>query len=202
MIELHHLNMSRSQRIVWLLEELQVPYKLVMHTRDANMRGPERLKQLHPLGKSPTIVDGDLMLPESGAIVEYLVEKYGADKLAPKRGTKEYARYLFWLHFAEGSMMLPIMTNYYGGMVGEKGQQLTDIGNANHEKHLDYIDKELGNGTYLLGRQFTGADVLISYPLKMSERRGLIAAHPKIVDYLKRLRERPAYESALAKGGA
>jgi glutathione S-transferase len=200
MITNHHLNNSRSHRILWLLEELQVPYNLVMHARDG-MRAPESLKQIHPIGKAPIITDGDLVLAESGAIVAYLIGNYGAGKLAPKRGTNEYARYLFWLHFAEGSMMQPGMTSFYASMIGEAGAPIREMGERQSAVHLDFMEKDLGENPFVLGQQFTGADIMVSYGLEVSDRLGRLGAYPRLAAYLHRLHDRPAYKVAVAKGG-
>jgi glutathione S-transferase len=203
MIEVHHLNNSRSQRIVWLLEELQTPYKVVVHWRDKQtMLAPPSLTDIHPLGKSPVITDGEIVLPESGAIVEYLVETYGADKLAPKRGTKDYVRYLYWLHYAEGSLMAPVLFGMYAKRMGDAGGLLSGRAASQSKLHLDFIEGELTKAPHFVGAQFTGADVLMSFPLEMFQVSGALDAFPKTKEYLARMQARPAYKKALATGEA
>lgn len=203
MIEVHHLNNSRSQRIVWLLEELAVPYKVVLHLRDTKTNlAPPSLLKIHPLGKSPVITDGAIVLPESGAIVEYLVETYGASKFAPKRGTPEYVRYLYWLHYAEGSLMAPALFGLYAKRMGDAGGMLRDRAASQGKLHLDYIESELAKAPYFVGNQFTGADALMTFPLEMLDALGAIGDHPKVIDYLKRMQDRPAYKKSIKTGGA
>ncbi len=193
MIKLHHLNKSRSKRIIWLLEELGVEYQLVTYQRDSTTRrAPASLKAIHPLGKSPVIEDGDLMLSESGAIVDYLVSRYGAEKLAPAADTPEHALYIQWLHFAEGSAAFPLIALYLLGaddnqdcfLGGFASQQLAEI--------LTHVNDELANKDYLVGEQFTGADVLNSFVFEqISKTRGL-SHFPNIESYLQRILARPA----------
>lgn len=205
MIEVHHLNNSRSQRVLWMLEELQVPYKIVHHLRDtATMLAPEALKAVHPLGKSPVIRDGDLLLPESGAIIEYLTERYGKGRFSPKRETDAFARYLYWLHYAEGSVMFPILLMFYVNRFGaETMAPVRDRAFEQLTLHFEYVEEELGKAPYFLGNEFTAADVQMSFPLEMSASLGLTETHyPNVAKYLARIHGRPAYKTALEKGGA
>jgi glutathione S-transferase len=203
MIEVHHLNNSRSQRIVWLLEELGTPYKVVLHWRDAKtMLAPPSLLEIHPLGKSPVITDGDIVLPESGAITEYLVETYGAGTLAPKRGTKDYVRYLYWLHYAEGSLMTPALFSMYARRMGEAGGMLAQRAASQSKLHLDFLESEIAKAPYFVGAEFTGADTLMSFPLEMLIPLGAMENYPKLLDYVRRMQARPAYQRALKSGGA
>jgi len=199
MITLHHLNQSRSKRIIWLLEELGVEYQLVAYQRDSvTRRAPAALKAVHPLAKSPVIEDGDLMLSESGAIVDYLVSRYGADTLAPAVHTPEHARYVQWLHFAEGTAAYPLITLY---LLSADNSQKCFLGDFAREQMLDvltYVNDELANKEYLTGAQFTGADILNSFVFeKISESRGL-KQFPHIESYLQRILARPAAHKAEA----
>ena len=204
MIEVHHLNNSRSQRVLWLMEELQVPYKIVHHQRDAKtMLAPPELMAVHPLGKSPVIRDGDLVLPESGAIIEYVTERYGKGRLAPARDTPAYARYLYWLHYAEGSIMFPILLMLYTGRFGEAMAPVRERAQGQLALHFDYVEAELAKADYLVGDQLTAADVQMSFPLEMTASLGVTGAkYPKIAGFLARIQARPAYRAALEKGGA
>jgi glutathione S-transferase len=197
MIKLHHLNKSRSKRIIWLLEELGIEYQLIPYQRDSiTRRAPAALKAINPLAKSPVIQDGELVLSESGAIVDYLVSRYGAETLAPALQTPEHARYIQWLHFAEGSAAYPLITRYLLSVddnldcfLGEFArQQMTEI--------LTFVNNELANKDYLTGEQFSGADVLNSFVFeKISESRGL-SDFPHIESYLQRILGRPAAQKA------
>jgi glutathione S-transferase len=203
MIEVHHLNNSRSQRVLWLMEELQLPYKIVQHMRDpVTMLGPASLKDIHPLGKSPVIVDGDLVLPESGAIIEFVTERYGKGKLAPAHSSTDYARYLYWLHYSEGSIMFPVLLNFYANRFGgEAMAPVKDRAVDQLKLHYSFIEGELTKSPYFVGNDLTAADVAMSFPLEMAASLG-VNAYPKIADFLKRIQARPAYKAALEKGGA
>jgi glutathione S-transferase len=196
MIKLHHLNKSRSKRIIWLLEELGIEYQLIPYQRDSiTRRAPAALKAINPLAKSPVIQDGELVLSESGAIVDYLVSRYGAETLAPALQTPEHARYIQWLHFAEGSAAYPLITRYLLGVDDNLDcflefarQQMTEI--------LTFVNNELAYKDYLTGEQFSGADVLNSFVFeKISESRGL-SDFPHIESYLQRILGRPAAQKA------
>src|SRR4029434_6813086 len=166
MLTVYHLNESRSVRVLWLLEELDVPYEIVRFERDVTRRAPPALAQVHPLGKSPVIRDGELVLAESGAIVEYLVERHGGGRLAPRPDTAAWGLYLQWLHFAEGSAMLPLLVELFTTMrliPGAMWCMLGGLVKPELAKHLDYPDRELGDKDYLLGA-FTAADVMMGFP--------------------------------------
>jgi glutathione S-transferase len=199
-LTVYHLNESRSTRVLWLLEELDVPYQIVRFQRDAARRAPAALAEVHPLGKAPVIQDGDLVLAESGAIVEYLVERHGGGRLAPRPDTAAWARYLQWLHFAEGSAMLPLLLELFLGMgliPGGKDGRLGGFVSAELGRQLDYVERELGEKEFLLGA-FTAADVMMGFPLELAERQGHLAGHPRLLAYVGRLRGRPAYQRAQA----
>jgi glutathione S-transferase len=217
MIVVHHLNNSRSQRILWLLEELGLEYEVKRYQRDPKtMLAPASLREVHPLGKSPVITDGGQTLAESGAIIEYLVERYGAGKLAPAPGTPERLRYTYWLHFAEGSAMPPLLMKLICDRV-EKGPMpffVRPIARAiarkvkvafvepNLVRHLDYMEAELGKTTWFAGNEFSAADIQMSFPVEASvARAGLNESRPKLMDYLHRAHSRPAYGRALERGG-
>jgi glutathione S-transferase len=217
MIIVHHLNNSRSQRILWLLEELGLPYEIKRYQRDAKtMLAPPELRAVHPLGKSPVISDGGLILAESGAIIEYLADKYGAGKLAPAAGTPERLRYTYWMHFAEGSAMPPLLMKLIfdrmetGPMpffakpiaraIARKGKAGFVLPNI--ERTLDFMESELGKSAWFAGDAFSAADIQMSFPLEAaSVRGGLNEKRPKLWAFLQKIHARPAYQRALEKGG-
>ena len=203
MIEVHHLNNSRSQRVLWMLEELGVPYTVVRYERDPKtILAPPELKKVHPLGKSPVIRDGDFVLAESGAIIEYLVEKYGNGRFVPQRGTREYETCRYWVHYAEGSLMMQLLVKIYLERVGEPAKALLERVNGAVRMHLGYVEESLGSSQFLTGSMLTIADVQMSFPLEVSVMQGMLGdAHPRLKALLARLHERPAYKAALAKGG-
>lgn len=218
MIVVHHLNNSRSQRILWFLEELGLEYEVKCYQRDAKtMLAPPELRAVHPLGKSPVVTDGDLVLAESGAILEYLVGRYGEGRLIPAAGTPERLRYTFWLHYAEGSAMPPLLLALVfnrvetapmpffvrpvaKGIVQRVRQSFIDPQLATH---LGYMESEIAKTPWFAGAEFTAADVQMSFPLEAaSSRAGLTeATRPQLFAWLKRIHERPAYQRALVKGG-
>ena len=204
MIVVHHLNNSRSQRIVWLLEELGVPYQIESYRRDAKTNlAPPELRSVHPLGKSPVIRDGDLVLSESGAIVEYLVERHGGGHLMPPRGTPEHVRYLHWMHFAEGTIMLHLLARLYLSRVGEPAKALQARVEGMIGDELDLVEAELNRSAHLAGSEFSAADVQMMFPLEFSAFARLTGErHPRLRDYLGRMQARPAYRRAVEKGGA
>ena len=203
MIEVHHLNNSRSQRVLWLLEELGVEYTVVRYERDPKtMFAPAELKKIHPLGRSPVVRDGDFVLAESGAIVEYLAERYGGGRFVPQRGTREYEMCRYWLHYAEGSLMMQLLVKLYLDRIGEPAKAQLERINGAVRMHLAYVEESLGASQFLTGAAFTVADVQMSFPLEVSVVQGMLGdAHPRLSALLKRLHERPAYRAALAKGG-
>ncbi len=202
MVTLHHLNNSRSQRILWLLEELGEPYELVRYQRDpvTNLAPPE-LKAVNPLGKSPAITDGTVRIAESGAIVDYLVERYGGGRFQPPAKSDAHLVYLEWLHYAEGSAMLPLMLAFYLMRLGDAAAPLTPRVNGEIENNLTYMANTLGSSDFLMGADFTGADVQISFVLEMARAMGRLNAFPSLSAYLDRLHARPAYQRAIEKGG-
>jgi glutathione S-transferase len=217
MITVHHLNHSRSQRILWLLEELGLDYEIQRYERDPKtMLAPASLRAVHPLGKSPVITDGDLTIAESGAIVDYLIERYGAGRLAPAAGTAERLRYTYWLHYAEGSAMSPLLLKLVFDKIETapmpffvkpiakaiSGKAKSSFINPQIRQHLDYLEAELGKSPWFAGGEFSGADIQLSFPLEAaSARGGLDASRPQLMEFLKRIHARPAYQRAIARGG-
>ena len=217
MIVVHHLNNSRSQRILWLLEELGLEYDIKHYQRDPKtMLAPPELRQIHPLGKSPVIIDGDLMLAESGAIIEYLVGRYGNGRLVPAAETPEKLRYTYWLHYAEGSMMPPLLMKlifdrierapmpFFAKPVARAIARKTKSSfiEPNINRHLDYMEAELGKTAWFAGPEFTAADIQMSFPLEAAvSRGGLDSKRPKLMAFLDRIHSRPAYRKAIERGG-
>ena len=201
-LKVHHLNNSRSQRILWLLEELGVPYEIVQHQRDAvtNLAPPELL-DIHPLGKSPVIEDKGQVVFESGAIVEYLCERHGGTHLVPARGTADHIRYLEWLHFAEGSAMLPFLLRLYTSRLGDAAAPLKPRIDEQLESHFKYMEDSLLPSGFFVGDGLTGADIMLSFPAEAAVKMGLAFDKPKLTAYVANIHARPAYQAALAKGG-
>lgn len=201
MIVVHHLNNSRSQRILWLLEELGATYEIKHYQRMDNRLAPPELKAVHPLGKSPVITDGGLTIAESGAITDYLIERYGDGRFAPAKGSAEWWTYAQWLHFAEGSAMTPLLLALYTGMLGDAAAPLRPRIEDQMRSNLSYMSTELGERPFMLGFELTGADIMLGFVLEASGARGPLADYPNLVAYLQRLQARPAYQVALEKGG-
>jgi glutathione S-transferase len=217
MLTVHHLNNSRSQRVLWLLEELGVPYEIKRYERDPKtMLAPPELRAVHPLGKSPVITDDGLTIAESGAIVEYLIGKYGEGRFAPAPGTPERLRYTYWLHYAEGSAMPPLLLKlvalriasapmpFFARPIARKiaATLQASFVDPQLKLHLGYIDKELSATGWFVGNDFTAADVQMSFPLEAATARGgLNGQIPAIAGFLQRIHARPAYQRALDRGG-
>jgi len=217
MITVHHLNNSRSQRILWLLEDLGLNYDIKRYERDRKtMLAPPALRAVHPLGKSPVITDGELTIAESGAIVEYLIERYGAGRLAPAAGTAERLRYTYWLHYAEGSAMSPLLLKLVFDKIEKapmpffakpiaraiSGKAKSSFIEPQIRQHLDYLEGELGKSAWFAGDEFTGADIQLSFPLEAAAARGgLDASRPRLMNFLQRIHARPAYQRAIERGG-
>ena len=218
MIVVHHLNNSRSQRVLWLLEELGVPYEVQKYQRDAKtMLAPAELTRVHPLGKSPVLTDGAITVAESGAIVEYLLENYGAGRLVPPPGTESRRRFTYWLHFAEGSAMPPLLLKLIFDRIGSgqgmpffvapvakgiAGKVKALMIEPNLKRQLDFMESELERSEWFAGDEFSAADIQMSFPVEAAaQRAGLDASRPKLMAYLKRIHARPAYQRALARGG-
>ena len=203
MLVVHHLNDSRSQRILWLLEELGAPYEIKHYKRDATTRlAPPELKDVHPLGKSPVITDGAETIAESGAIVDYIVRKYGKGRFAPAAGSADAEKYNEWLHYAEGSAMLPLMLNMYVMRLGEAGAPLHARIASEMANHLSYVNGALAGRDWLMGKDLTGADIQMSFVGEVGRAMGQADKHPNIKGWVERFQARPAYIAALEKGGA
>jgi glutathione S-transferase len=201
-ITVHHLENSRSQRILWLLEELEMPYKVKRYDRDRKtMRAPSGLRDVHPLGRSPVIEDGQQVITETGAIVEYLVEK-GDGMLGPPPHRHNVLLYRQFLHYAEGSLMPPLLALLVIGRLGVLGKPARKSVQAMMDEHLDWLETELAGRPYFAGESFTAVDIMMSFPLELSRSRaGLDASRPKLIDWLARMHARPAYRAALKSGG-
>jgi glutathione S-transferase len=202
MIKVHHLNNSRSHRVLWLLEELGTPYEIVPYKRDAMTRlAPPELKKVHPLGKSPVITDGERVVAESGAIIEYLTKTYGKGKFWPADTAANWIVHTHWMHFAEGSAMLPFLLALYVGMLGENGAPLKPRIEGEIANHISYMDGALAKHDYFAGNEFTAADIQMSFILEIADRSDRLKDFPRLSGLLKRLRDRPAYKRAIEKGG-
>ncbi|SFD35654.1 glutathione S-transferase family protein [Massilia yuzhufengensis] len=217
MIVVHHLNNSRSQRILWLLEELGLDYEIKKYQRDPKtMLAPPELKAVHPLGKSPVISDGDTVVAESGAIVEYLVERYGQGRLVPPAGTPERLRWTYFLHFAEGTAMSPLLMKlvfdkiesspmpFFAKPIARSiaGKVKSSFIMPNIRSQLDFLEAELGKSTWFAGEEFSAADIQMSFALEAAASRGgLGAQYPKLTAFLDAIHARPAYARALERGG-
>lgn len=217
MIIVHHLNNSRSQRVLWLLEELGLEYEIKRYQRDPKtMLAPDALRQVHPLGKSPVITDDGLTIAESGAIVEYLIDRYGHGRLAPPRGGEDRLRYTYFLHYAEGSAMPPLLLKLVFDRIEHgpmpffvkpiaraiAGRAKSSFIQPQITRHLDFLETELAQRTWFAGEEFSAADIQMSFPLEAAAARaGLNASRPKLMAFLERIHERPAYRRALERGG-
>lgn len=202
-LTVHHLNNSRSQRILWLLEELGAPYTIQHYSRDAvtNLAPPELLA-VHPLGKSPLLQDGGRIIMESAAIVEYLCERHGGGHLVPNRGTDEHIRHLELLHFAEGSAMTPILLQLYTARLGEAAAPLHPRIQQQLTCHFDYLEAELSDSGHFIGDTLTAADIMLSFPAEIAVMQGQGAARPKLAAFVAAIHARPAWQRAREKGGA
>jgi glutathione S-transferase len=217
MITVHHLNNSRSQRVLWLLEELGLPYEIQYYQRDPQtMLAPPELRAVHPLGKSPVITDGDVTVAESGAIIEYLVDTYGQGRLVPAAGTADKRRWTYWLHFAEGTAMSPLLMKLVFGRIqtapmpffvkpiakGIAAKVLGSFVEPNLRSQLDFMEAELAQRAWFAGDEFSAADIQMSFPLEAAaQRAGLNASRPHLMAWLGRIHARPAYQRALERGG-
>lgn len=216
MIVVHHLENSRSQRIVWLLEELAVDYELRSYQRDPDtMLAPASLKQVHPLGKSPVITDGEHTVVESGAIIEYLVTRHGGQWLVPAVDTPQWIRYQHWMHYAEGSAMPPLLIRRIMSRLGDKpvpailrpAGKLLEQGvrqkflDPQIRTHLDYWETELGRHEWFAGEVFTAADIQMSFPLIACDKGGELSRRPNARRFLEQVRSRPAYQRTVSKIG-
>jgi len=203
MITVHHLNDSRSQRILWLLEELGLPYELKVYKRDATTRlAPPELKAVHPLGKSPVITDGQATVIESGAIIDYVIRRHAGGRLQPDPASPAYDVYQQWLHYAEGSAMLPLMLFMYVGRLGEAGAALHPRLESEIANHMGYVEASLAGRDYIMGAELSAADIQLSFVGEVLGAFGRLDAYPNIKAWVARFQARPAYRTALEKGGA
>ena len=217
MITVHHLNDSRSQRILWLLEELEVPYELVKYQRDpVTMRAPTTPRAVHPLGKLPIIVDDGQTLAESGAIVEHLLENHRGGRLMPSAGSAAWARHRYWMHYAEGSAMTPLLVRLIFDRI-ETGPVpffvrpvVRGLARAVKQRfaqpeidlHLDFLEAELGDAPWFAGSELGGADIMLSFPLQVAGTLGAIGdSRPRLTGFLARVKARPAWRRGVARGG-
>jgi glutathione S-transferase len=202
LIKVHHLNNSRSQRVLWLLEEIGLDYELIRYQRNAKtMLAPASLRKIHPLGKSPVIEDDSMRLAETGAIVDYLVGRYG-ESLAPSEGGEAYWRYRYWLHYAEGSAMPPLLMKLIVNKLGPLGWPARRYVDGQIALHLDYLENELTGRSWFVADRFSAADIMMSFPLEVATARGgLNAARPNLTSFLARIHARAAYQKALSRGG-
>jgi len=217
MITVHHLNDSRSQRIIWLLEELGLEYQIERYQRDPEtLRAPAMASAVHGLGKLPVIVDGDLTLAESGAIVEYLLERYGQGRLVPPAGSAERLRYRYWLHYAEGSAMTPLLIKLIFDRIetgpvpffvrpvvrGLARAVKARFAQPEIDRHLTFLEAELGHSTWFAGEEITGADILMSFPVQVAAAQaGLNRSRPRLLAFLDRVAARPAWQRSVTRGG-
>lgn len=202
MIVVHHLNDSRSQRVLWLLEELALPYEVRHYQRDPVTRlAPPALKEVHPLGKSPVLSDGARTLIESGAIVDYLIRRHGGKRLQPDPLSADYDTYQQWLHYAEGSAMLPLLLKMYVSRLGDAGAPLWPRIDSETANHLGYVDQALLGREWLIGDALSGADIQMSFVGEVAVARAGAAQWPNVAAWVKRFQARPAYRQALQRGG-
>jgi glutathione S-transferase len=216
-IVVHHLNNSRSQRVLWLLEELGLPYEIKRYQRNAQtMLAPPELRQVHPLGKSPVIEEDGMTLAESGAIIDYLAQRHGAGRFVPADGSPERLRYTYWLHYAEGSAMPPLLLKlifnrirnakmpFFARPIAKAiaNNAMTSFIDPQINTHLDFMEGELGKSEWFAGDQFSAADIQMSFPLEAAAARGgLNESRPRLMAFLARIHARPAYQRALERGG-
>jgi glutathione S-transferase len=201
MIVVHHLNQSRSQRILWLLEELEVSYDIAFYERDAHKMAPESLRSIHPLGKSPIITDGDRVIAESGAIIDYIVRRHGHGRFAPNPAEPAYDVYVYWLHYAEGSATTPFVVRSIAEAFGEKAAPLRRRVDFEMNLNLSFIDRTLADRDYLMGDQLTAADIQMSFVGELAAANVDMTQYPKINEWVKRFQARDAYKLAVARGG-
>ncbi|HEY7797648.1 MAG TPA: glutathione S-transferase [Hyphomonadaceae bacterium] len=215
MITVHHLNNSRSQRVLWLLEELELRYEVRRYERDKQtMLAPRELRTIHPLGKSPVITDNGRTIAETGAIVEYILDRHGNGRLIPPPGTDERLRYTYWLHYAEGSAMTPLLLKLVftrmpmsapallRGIVGSISAKAQErMSDPQIKMHMDYWDNELAKAEWFAGKDFTAADIMMSFPLEAAAVRADAKSRPMVKAFLEKIHTRPAYQAALRTGG-
>jgi glutathione S-transferase len=202
MLTLHHLNDSRSQRILWLLEELGTPYEMKKYQRIETRLAPPELAAVHPLGKSPIITDADIKIAESGAIVDYIIRRYGKGSMMPAPGSAEYEVYNEWLHYSEGSAMLPLMLHLYVSRLKVAGAPLHPRIDSETANHLGYVDRALKGREFFVGNSLSGADIQMSFVGEMEKIFDKLKPYPNLSAWLSRMHARPAFKRSIEKGGA
>ena len=215
-IVVHHLNNSRAQRVLWLLEELGVPYEIKHHQRTKTFQAPPELKAIHPLGKSPIVEDQGRVLAETGAIVEYLLDAHGEGRLRPPPGTDERIRFTYWLHYAEGSAMPPLLMQLLFQLMPRRSpallrplvRRIADRAQAGYVRpqlklHMNFWESELQRSTWFVGEEFTAADIMMSFPVEAAAARAqALEGRPKLAAFRECIQARPAYQRAAERGGA
>ena len=214
MITVHHLDNSRSQRILWLLEELGLPYEIKMYKRQPNLLAPPELKAIHPLGKSPVIIDGERTIAETGAIIDYIISNYAGARLIPPPFTDARYAYTYFMHYAEGSAMTPLLMKLVAANIPKRAPFLVrpiaaGIGKAlektlvtpNLKANFDFWETTLSQSAWFAGSEFTAADIMMSFPVETGCARSDAATRPHVAAWLKTIHARPAYQKALARGG-
>ncbi|MBL4836711.1 MAG: glutathione S-transferase [Kordiimonadaceae bacterium] len=202
MIKVHHLNNSRSQRVSWMLEELELGYEIIQYERDAETSlAPESLKKIHPLGKSPVLEDAETLIAESGATIDYLARTYSAGGLCPTVTDADYERYNELMHYSEGSAMLPLILALYVRRLGDAGEPLAPRITSEIELHIGYLAATLGANDYFMGEKFSAVDVQMTFVLEAANVGGGLAKIPNLASYLERVQTRPAYLRAIERGG-
>jgi glutathione S-transferase len=201
MIVVHHLDNSRSQRVLWLLEELELPYEIVQHKRQPIGLAPPELKDVHPLGKAPAVEIDGYVVAESGAAVELITQRYGRGKLMPDPSSRDYLRYVELLHYPEGSAATYLTMAMFGRLFRVENEAYQAYVKGQVDLHMGYIAKLLEGRAFLIGDQLTAADVQLTFTLQMTRRSKLLDAYPNLVDYVARMEARPAYQRAIDKGG-
>jgi glutathione S-transferase len=202
MITVHHLNNSRSQRVLWLLEELKLEYEIKHYNRDPKTgRAPLSLKSVHPLGRSPVITYRGKTIAETGAIIEYVIREHGEGRLIPEVGTDDYDNYIHFLHFGEGSAMLPQLLALYTSFLGEASAPLQPIINEEMKKNFDYIEYHLTGHDHFAGNKLSGADIQMVFPLEAAKTHGRLLGYDACIEFVERMHKRPAYIRALERGG-
>lgn len=201
MITVHHLKESRSTRILWLLEELGIEYERKDYERDASTRlAPHSMRAIHPLGKAPIIEDNGLILVESAAIMEYLLDQSATDQLRPEKGSPEYYVYQQWMHFAEGSAMLPVLLKLFLGHMEDQSAPVFGYAQKEFELDFAYINDTLSKSTWLVGEQFTAADIMMVSVLLFAQNLGMLESYSHIQSYMKRVSSRSAFQKAISFG--
>jgi glutathione S-transferase len=202
MLKIHHLNFSRSERGIWLAEELGIPYELIHHTRDPQtMRSPQSLWAVHPMGKAPVIQDGDQTVFESGAVLEYILEKYGEGRLRPAASSPDYGSYLHWMHAAESTLMLPVMIDVLCTLSQSAAPGMNAFADGEYNTVFGYLDRTLTRADYVAGSTFTAADIMVTYVMHLANGTSIPAMKARvdlsrflgITAYLARVEARPAY---------